>query len=96
MYQSGIFLAVENNAEHTEIVIDSASQPATATALTVADEPQNELTKKFTEDEWKGIEALRVSYTNLTAHMQTFVSDISNSSDFLKLQKRYTRTRANP
>ena len=41
------------------------SKPAEASVVAVADkkeddEPQNELTKKFTEDEWKAVKELRV------------------------------------
>jgi len=58
---------IENKVEtHAATVEPSVSAAAPPAASSVADGPQNELTEKFTESEWEGVKALRVSHVSIS------------------------------
>jgi hypothetical protein len=58
-------LAIENKVE-THKAVSGLSVQAVVAAPIADNGPQNELTKAFTEVEWEGVKALRVSHASLS------------------------------
>jgi phosphatidylinositol transfer protein SFH5 len=84
---------IENKLEtHPATVEPSVGQAAPSTA---AEGPQNELTKKFTESEWEGVKALRVSRVSISWKPNCLPPDVSLSQNYLKLRKKCTKIRVN-